>query len=260
METRLSRPRQLGGLRTLFAALRDALPYPVRSTLKRKWCEYFRNGYFGLGDLDRRLAAYLDYDDGFYVELGANDGATYSNTYHFELKRNWRGVLIEPVPHNYLKCLSLRGSRNHVYCNACVPFGYDQPFVEMRYSNLMSVAPELDHDLGSVADHMASSLVHMPRGEHTFSFGAAARPLNDLLAESGAPAVIDLISLDVEGAELDVLKGVDHDAYRFRFMLIECRDFQRLADYLAERDYVFVEKLSHQDYLFRDRRQAPLPR
>ena len=34
-------------------------------------------------------------------------------------------------------------------------------------------------------------------------------------------------------------------------MLIECRDFPRLAHYLAERDYVFVEQLSHQDYLFK---------
>jgi FkbM family methyltransferase len=236
----------------LVAKVRDALPYPVRTALKRKWCEYVRGAYFGQDGLDRRLAPYLDYDGGFYVELGANDGATYSNTYHFELKRNWHGILIEPVPHNFLKCRALRGKHNHVYCNACVPFDYAMPFVEMRYSNLMSVAPDLDSDIGSIDAHMASSLRHLPKGEKAFTFGAAARTLNHLLEESAAPASMDLLSLDVEGAELDVLKGVDHREFRFKFMLIECRDVPRLAQYLGERGYAFVEKLSHQDYLFRD--------
>ena len=69
-------------------------------------------------------------------------------------------------------------------------------------------------------------------GEAVFEFGAVARTLNSLLLDADAPKLIDFLSLDVEGAELEVLKGVDHHAYRFKFLLVECRDFTRLNDYL----------------------------
>jgi len=59
--------------------------------------------YFGLNQIDRELASILNFDDGFYVEIGANDGNTQSNTKHFELFRNWRGILIEPVPKTFKK-------------------------------------------------------------------------------------------------------------------------------------------------------------
>ena len=77
-----------------------------------------------------------------------------------------------------------------------------------------------------------------------------ARTLNSLLVDAGAPNLIDFLSLDVEGAELEVLNGVDHQEFRFKYILVECRDFTRLSDYLKKQGYFFAEKLSEQDYLF----------
>jgi hypothetical protein len=52
-----------------------------------------------------------------------------------------------------------------------------------------------------------------------------------------------------------VLQGVDHDAYRFKYILVECRDFQRMQDLPHDGGLrTFVEKLSEQDYLFRSAR------
>ena len=51
--------------------------------------------YWGLHELDRQIEKYLDYEGGYYVELGANDGKLASNTLYYERNRNWRGVLIE---------------------------------------------------------------------------------------------------------------------------------------------------------------------
>ena len=92
-------------------------------------------------------------------------------------------------------------------------------------------------------------------GEHetVFEFGAKAFPLSQLLKDSQAPATIDFLSLDVEGAEKEVLRGIDHNQYRFKYMLIECRDFDALKTYLQSIGYDFKEKLSHHDYLFADR-------
>ena len=36
--------------------------------------------------------------NGFFVECGANDGHFQSNTYYFETKYNWTGLLVEANP------------------------------------------------------------------------------------------------------------------------------------------------------------------
>ena len=40
---------------------------------------------------------YLNYKNGFFIELGAMDGVIYSNSKFFEDNLNWRGILIEPT-------------------------------------------------------------------------------------------------------------------------------------------------------------------
>jgi hypothetical protein len=57
-------------------------------------------------------------------------------------------------------------------------------------------------------------------------------------------------SLDVEGAEIEVLKGIDHSRFRFSYLCIECRNIERLSSYLKSVGYVLKEKLTHHDYLF----------
>lgn len=208
--------------------------------------------YFGLNELDRKLEKYVDYDGGFYVELGANDGISQSNTYYFEQSRGWQGILIEPAPHNFLKCHERRGANNHVYCRACVSFAYPDKFVEIRYANLMSVSVDLDNDLEDVDKHIATAQQFLREDETSFTFGALAAPLNTILKQSDAPKLMDFLSLDVEGAELEVLKGLDHSVFRFRYLLIESRSIERLEAYLGGIDYERIDQLTEHDYLFRD--------
>ena len=65
-----------------------------------------------------------------------------------------------------------------------------------------------------------------------------------------APSLIDFLSLDVEGAELDVLKGINFSQYNFKYIVVECRSIQRLQDHLKNFKYKFIKKLSSYDYLF----------
>jgi len=209
--------------------------------------------YFGLDELDRTLEGFLDYDGGYFVELGANDGVAQSNTLHFEKFRGWRGLLVEPVPHNFLRCLANRAESTRVYCAACTAFDYPDRFVEIAFSNLMSTPLSLDSDIADPAAHAAIGRQFLAPHERVFSFGALARPLNTLLLDAGAPARIDLLSLDVEGAERDVLRGIDHSAFRFRYICVESRDVGRISAYLSEHGYEMVRTLTHHDHLFRDR-------
>lgn len=226
----------------------QAYPYVSLELDVRK--KKLKGGYFALYDLDKKLEKYLNYDNGYYVELGANDGVTQSNTYHFELKRKWKGVLVEPSPQNYLACRERRGKNNHIFCNACVSNEYKEKYVDIVYGNLMSVSENVETDIEDGNQYIERAKKFLPASHDAFRFGALAATLTSLLDKAESPGVIDLLSLDVEGAELEVLKGVDFSRYRFRYMLIECRDLKRMTSFLNEKGYGLVDQLSKWDYLF----------
>lgn len=211
-----------------------------------------KKNYYGLDKLDKQIENYLDYDNGFYVELGANDGIQQSNTYYFEQYRGWKGILIEPIGQRYLECFKNRSTNNKIFCNACVSFQYKEKFVELTYSNLMTTATDLESDLINPLEHAKKGLKYIPNKENNYTFGSPAVTLNSILIKSDAPRKIDFLSLDVEGAEIEVLRGIDHKKFRFKYMCIESRNNEKLTQYLIENDYIFVEKLSKHDYLFRD--------
>lgn len=222
----------------------------IKRILKSLRRRVMQGRYFSLNGLDRKLEKYVNFDNGYFVELGANNGITQSNSLYFERYRGWRGVLVEPVPHNFIACRRNRSSRDNIYCAACVSFGYEEEFVRIAYSNLMSTPITLDSDIDNPEGHAQMGRQFLDRGETVLEFGAVAKTLNSLLIDAGAPTVIDFLSLDVEGAELEVIKGVDHQAFRFKYILVECRDLQRLSIYLEEQGYRLVEQLSSQDYLY----------
>jgi FkbM family methyltransferase len=160
---------------------------------------------FSKNNLDLQLARYLPHRNGTYVEIGANDGIQQSNTKYFESFRGWSGILIEPYGDNFLKLKRNRSRRNYFVNCACVDFSYIGDEINLIYSDLMTTSIGLDTDLKSLETHILQSEKFLKRGSvHTFH--ADARTMNSILLESPLPNLIDLLSLDVEGAELSVLK------------------------------------------------------
>jgi FkbM family methyltransferase len=214
---------------------------------------YLRENYRsrrGINKLSTKLMAYLNYSDGFYVELGANDGISQSNTLYLEKSLNWRGVLVEPNNENYLKCVQNRSELNAIFRNACVGFDYKKASVNFLYADLMSISLELESDIANPELHQEIGLRFLPGNKNYLHFTAPASTLNNLLVDASAPTLIDLLVLDVEGAEMEVLKGIDHSKFKFKYMCIESRSSQKLFDYLYPLGYHFREKLTEQDYLF----------
>lgn len=208
--------------------------------------------YHGQWKLDKKIEYYLDHRDGYYVELGALDGVGLSNTLFFEMFKNWRGILIEPAPNNFLKCLENRSKKkNAFFCNACVSFEYDKKFVEMIYSHYMTTPVGLDSDILDPQAHALAGTNYLgTKTERTFNFGASSATLNDILTAANAPLIIDLLSLDVEGAELEVLKGINHTKYRFKLICIETRNIKRMTEYLNQQGYQYLEQVSPDDHFF----------
>ena len=150
--------------------------------------------------------------NGFYVDVGAYDGVGFSNTYFFE-SLGWTGMLIEAVPAFYQSCLSSRPYSQVI--NATVG-KVDEP----KYVTL-SIA-EGGGGVGTLSfcGENQQQLERIKReGGIVRTIEVPLRSLNELLVDHQGD--IDFVSIDVEGAEMDLLQGFDLDRFRPRVLVIE---------------------------------------
>ena len=206
---------------------------------------------FGLNQLDTKLREWIDSTPGYYIEIGANDGVSQSNTLSLELFDGWRGLLIEPVSATFLKLRKNRSRRrNHLIQAACVSFEYPGKTVRLHYSNLMSIAEGLDSDILDPAAHAQDGQQFLDPDDKIRTEVVPAMTMSSALALAGAPSDIGLLSLDVEGAELEVLRGIDFEKYRIHSILVESRRVERISEFLMGYGYGLRATLSEHDFLF----------
>jgi FkbM family methyltransferase len=246
----------------MLVSLADLVPPLVSRVHKYLTREFFSDGSTGLNKLDLKMIEAIGPGlNGYFVELGANDGIRQSNTYKLQKCFGWTGLLIEPSPARFIECVSNRafGNRPEVRCAACVPFDYKDTFVEIEYADLMSVARGLGLSDQQVADHADQGLPYLADPALRHSFGAIARTLTSLLDEVSAPSFFDLLIIDVEGNELAVLRGLDLDRYRPSWILAEARG-PEIAEYLGYYGYEMYSRLldcaDYSDILFCRLREA----
>ena len=197
--------------------------------------------------LDIKLDNLIKKQHGFYIELGANDGLTQSNTAFFEFNRNWTGLLIEPSYNMYLQCLQNR-KKSIVKNYACVSNDYT-----------------LDTIQGDFTGSLMSSVDGI-RLNNTNIVQVHAKTLEKILDEEiDINQLIDLLSLDAEGYELNILKGLNLKKYKPQYILIEIYnyDFDNILSFLKDNCYILHSNFSnynnidnpqwdstHNDYLF----------
>lgn len=210
------------------------------------------NSSFGLFGLDQRLIKRINKRKGFFIELGANDGVAQSNTLTLELVFGWRGILVEPVSDTFSILRKNRNRcRNHLVRAACVSFDFPGDDVDIALSNLMSTPLVASSDVGDVREHVLGK--DSQPGDRVSVESVPARTLTSVLEEAHAPKAIDLLSLDVEGGELEVLLGIDFSKYNIDWILVESRKVTVLTDLLEDNGYELIEQMTHHDFLFRRR-------
>lgn len=137
--------------------------------------------------------------DGYYVDVGSADGEEISNTYLLD-QMGWKGICIDPFPKNMKR-------------RTCQVF--KQPvFSESGKKVQFRAAGDLggiESDLGKYKERLADAPL--------VEFVTAT--LDEILEQAKAPKWIDYMNIDVEGAEVDVLRGLSLDRYEIGSLTVE---------------------------------------
>jgi FkbM family methyltransferase len=145
--------------------------------------------------------------NGFFVDIGANDGVAISNSYYLEKNLGWTGICVEPMPKVFSK---LKENRKCVCVQACIA-GQDgmAEFLEVEGSMLSSLASTLNQ-------------AHQERiaGGSIRQLSLPCYSLNSLLRQHGVSQV-DFMTIDTEGAELEILRNFDWRGARINVLCVE---------------------------------------
>ena len=171
---------------------------------------------------------------GFYIEAGAARPLLNSNTWFFQNNFGWKGVLIEPNP----EFIAYHKKDNPRYQSPHRPFFFPYALgtkhAKMRFSR---------HNIGET-----SQMVGAPKQKPLIKFHKVeevtvqTRHIEDILLEADAPQVIDFVSLDIEGMELQVLPTFFEHNRTYRLFCVETIrvGVDAVHDLIKKHDYICV--------------------
>jgi len=183
---------------------KQKVKYSVRKKNNRKIKQ--KGGQTSIAQLNQDIKVlefYKNKKNGYFVDIGANDGIRISNTYLLEKDYEWKGICVEALPDKFQELVKNRTSIN---INKAV---YDTTGVILDFSSndlLSGVTKNIDKHKNS----LDKSVIKV----ETIT-------LNDILEQNNAPNFIDYLTLDTEGSELIILKSINFDKYKFGLIHLE---------------------------------------
>jgi FkbM family methyltransferase len=165
--------------------------------------------YSQLGQDLEVIKFYNNKENGYFIEIGASDGLTLSNTYLLESRYKWKGICCEPIPDNFEKLVKNR--KNSICYKEAV---YNQSGLTVTFD----IAHNFDL-LSGISDHIDR---HKPTVDSNKTIiEVQTISLLDVLDKANAPSFIEYMSLDTEGSELEILKNFDFNKYTFGLIDVE---------------------------------------
>lgn len=184
--------------------------------------------------------------NGFFIEIGAHDGVSLSNSLFFEKNRNWEGICIEPNPTVFEK---LTKNRKSINLNVCIGDSNDTvKFTQIEgYSEMLSgVSSKYD------SRHLAriQNEVNMNGGEIK-SIDVQMVCLDTISQINDR--CIDFISIDTEGNELDIVTSIDFKKNYIKVLVIENNYHnENLTCFLKKNNFILIANLSGDEVYIRE--------
>jgi len=177
---------------------------------------------------------------GTYLDIGSHDGYNLSNTYFLEYERDWTGVLIEPMEDEFLKSKIFRKADSNKFFNTAVA-DYEGTSV---FRKIVGGSEGLNMISGLV-ENLDPKHINRIRDEATSGCGeivdieVPVRTLQSILDECGIYS-FDFCSLDTEGSELPILKGIDWGKVDISIFIIENNYGieKEITPYLEDKGYM----------------------
>lgn len=174
---------------------------------------------------------------GFYVDIGAHHPRRFSNTYLLYL-RGWRGINIDAMPHSMDAFRKERPADINLEI-ACSSSSSVQDFYIFSESALNTSSPEIASEYTKIGHRLVETVVTRT---------VTLKEIFDTYLDDRTK--IDLLTIDVEGVEIEVLRSNDWSKYRPEFLIVEIldKDLESVTEssvyqFLKDVGYVAVSKL-----------------
>ncbi|MBC7778813.1 MAG: FkbM family methyltransferase [Proteobacteria bacterium] len=146
--------------------------------------------------------------NGYFVEFGATNGETLSNTHLLEKEFDWTGILAEPA----------QQWREALKRNRKAALEFDCVWKETGSKLTFNEVAEGEF---STIDSFSAGDRHRKIRRRGTTYQVNTISLNDLLEKHGAPALVDYLSIDTEGSEFEILSAFDFNRRKFRVITCE---------------------------------------
>lgn len=182
--------------------------------------------------------------NGVFVDIGAHDGISFSNTYFFEKELNWTGICIEPIPEVFAK---LKRNRKCICAQGCAA-------TETKKSEFLKISGPLEMLSGLVSKYSTQHKERIQR--EILEYGGACERIqvqcynvNELFEKYGITH-INFLSLDTEGGEFEILRSINFSEYQIDVIAVENNYALPYFNYYLEQQGFKHVKSLEQDLIF----------
>lgn len=180
------------------------------------------------------------FKNGFYVDVGAHDGISLNNTLYFEKNNNWSGINIEPIKMVFDKLVINRQNNINLNCAVCNHDGETDFLCNTGYTEMISGIKDT-FDKRHLDRLKRENIQH---GSITEVIKVETKKLETIFSENNI-SHIHYLSIDVEGAEFEVIKSIHFDK-----VFIDVIGFENnynnvsipIVEYLLSKDFILIHQ------------------
>ena len=181
-------------------------------------------------------------NDGIFIDIGAHDGITLSNSWFFEHELGWKGICFEPLPSVFEQ---LGVNRNCICLNNCVA-GQEGEVIFREVVGYSQMLSGIENSYDPLHKQRIEREIKEKGGSYKYH-SIKCRVLNNVLKEHDVSS-IDLISLDVEGSEFEILKSIDYEKFFIKVICVEnVYNIEIIRDFLLSKGFSLVTRIECDD-------------